>query len=138
MNDEINANHFFLFNTVPQLSCTDHEILKWECSLDSFSLTWPIFTTPMFDLIVDFTVSYDIYVDRTLFATVNGSSEKSVSYSTPGAHKWYVIANVTKHIPSVYSHGEEFELVASYRSAEMDFTVPEIGDIEGTEEDPWN
>ena len=126
INDDIKVNHFFLYNSVPQLSSVDNGILKWECPLDSFSTTWPIYTTPMYDLVVDYTVSYDVYVDRKVYATVNGSSEKSVSYSMPGDHKWYVIANVTKHIPSVNSHGEEgYELVASYRSAEKDFTVTE-------------
>ena len=126
MNDDINAKHFFLFNSVPQLSSDDHGTLEWECSLDSFSTTWRIYTDPKYDLVVDFSVSYDIYVDRELYATVNDSSDKSVIYSTPGNYKWYVIANVTKHIPSVNSHGEEgYELVASYRSAEMDFTVTE-------------
>ena len=126
MNDDINANHFFLFNSVPQLSSDDHGTLEWECSLDSFSTTWRIYTDPKYDLVVDYSVSYDIYVDRNLYATVNDSSDKSINYSTPGNHKWYVTANVTKHIPSVNSHGEEgYELVASYRSAEMDFTVIE-------------
>ena len=80
---------------------------------------------------LQFSVNYDLVIDGEGISSLT-TPEYGYAF-LPGDYSWHVITN--------FQDDKASHIIASFQSEEKHFTVKDptySGDIEGTEEDPWN
>ncbi len=136
-NPKLGNSPYFLVN--PFSTLCEPEISRetvsfsWDSPISSFELIWE-HPDPIDDSVLyskDFyRINYDFYIDDARPYEGRNLEDLCFIWENPtiGKHTGYV---VTKIWQNNFVAGE-------YQSNVVPFDVPGIGDIEGTEEDPWN
>ena len=106
---------------------------SWERPIPSFELLWEHLDYDVGYLCTkeSFTVVYDIIIDETRpYGGINVEGNSFI-WNSPiigKDHSWDISTKIIR----------DNEIIGEYLSKGVLFDIPGIGDIEGTEEDPWN